>query len=88
MRNDRDRVEKEMQSERSDSENGKVGGGRGEGVSEFQKPKKNIIDRSCRVRSAPAIVRLPSSRRQVREGTTPFLSLYAARNSVRACARA
>lgn len=43
-------------------------------VREFQKPKKSI-DRSCRLRSAPAIVRSPSSRRQVRE-TDPFSFVY------------
>jgi len=37
---------------------------------EFQKPKKSV-DRSCRLRSAPAIVRSSSSRRQVRT-TDPF----------------
>jgi len=48
--------------------------GRREEMREFQKPKKSV-DRSCRLRSAPAIVRSSSSRRQVRT-TDPFSFIY------------
>jgi len=45
-------------------------------IRDFQKPKS--IDRSCRLRSASAIVRSSSSRRQVRE-TRPLFLAYVAR---------
>lgn len=45
-----------------------------ERIREFQKPKKSI-DRSCRLRSAPAIVRLVFQS-TTSERPTPFLRMY------------